>query len=90
MQAEQDTPQWREAYRARAGVEGTVSQAVRGPGLRRSRYRGLAKTHLQNVLTGIAINIRRLGTHFDTTTRPNRRPTRIHTLCTQHGIATAA
>ncbi|MEU6971209.1 transposase, partial [Kitasatospora aureofaciens] len=26
MQAEQDTPEWREAYRARAGIEGTVSQ----------------------------------------------------------------
>ncbi|MGW3233892.1 IS1182 family transposase [Kitasatospora sp. NPDC001095] len=90
MQTEQDAPQWREAYRARAGIEATVSQAVRGPGLRRSRYRGLAKTHLQNVLTGIAINIRRLGTHFDTTTRPNRRPTRIHTLCTQHAIPAAA
>ncbi|MFG3228460.1 transposase [Kitasatospora sp. NPDC048194] len=90
MQAEQDTPQWRETYRARAGIEGTVSQAVRGPGLRRSRYRGLAKTHLQNVLTGMAINISRLGTHFDTTPRPAHRPTRIHALCTQHGIATAA
>ncbi|MFJ8437357.1 IS1182 family transposase [Kitasatospora sp. NPDC094019] len=91
MQAEQDTPQWHAAYRARAGIEGTLSQAVRGPGLRRSRYRGLAKTHLQNVLTGMAINIRRLGTHYDTTpANPERRPTRIHTLCTQHGIATAA
>ncbi|MEU6974347.1 IS1182 family transposase [Kitasatospora aureofaciens] len=90
MQAEQDSPEWRETYRARAGIEGTVSQAVRGPGLRRSRYQGLAKTHLQNVLTGIAINIRRLGAHYDTTTRTDRRPTRIHALCTQHGITTAA
>ncbi|MFE7593499.1 transposase, partial [Kitasatospora sp. NPDC057512] len=90
MQTEQDTPRWREAYRARAGIEATISQAVRGPGLRRSRYRGLAKTHLQNVLIGMAINICRLGAHFDTTTRPSRRPTRIHTLCTQHGIPTAA
>ncbi|MFG2912370.1 transposase, partial [Kitasatospora sp. NPDC048298] len=90
IQAEQDTPEWRQAYRARAGIEGTISQAVRGPGLRRSRYRGLTKTHLQNVLTGIAINIRRLGTHYDTTTRPDRHPTRIHTLCTQHAIAAAA
>ncbi|MGW7448025.1 hypothetical protein [Kitasatospora sp. NPDC054795] len=55
-----------------------------------STCRGLAKTHLQNVLIGMAVNIRRLGAHFDTTTRPSRRPTRIHTLCTQHGIATTA
>ncbi|MER8106021.1 IS1182 family transposase [Kitasatospora sp. NPDC094016] len=91
MQTEQDTPEWHAAYRARAGIEGTVSQAVRGPGLRRSRYRGLAKTHLQNVLTGMAINIRRLGAHYDTAPRkPDRRPTRVHALCTQHGITATA
>ncbi|WP_234355203.1 transposase [Kitasatospora aureofaciens] len=90
MQAEQDSPEWREAYRGRAGIEGTVSQAVRGPGLRRSRYQGLAKAHLQNVLIGMAISIRRLGAHYATTTRTDRRPTRVHALCTQHGIATAA
>ncbi|MEU6973352.1 transposase [Kitasatospora aureofaciens] len=89
MQAEQDTPEWREAYQARAGIEGTVSQAVRGPVLRGSRYQGLAKTHLQNVLIGMAINIRRLGAHYDTTTRTDRRPTRVHALCTRHGITTA-
>jgi len=31
-----------------AGVEGTISQAVRGFGLRRSRYVGQAKTHLKH------------------------------------------
>ena len=30
-------------YRKRAGVEGTISQGVRAFGLRRARYRGLAK-----------------------------------------------
>ena len=49
-----------ERYKRRAGVEGTISQGVRGFGLRRSRYRGLAKTHLQNVAIGAAINIDRL------------------------------
>ena len=39
----------KERYKRRAGIEGTLSQGVRGFGLRRSRYRGLAKTHLQNV-----------------------------------------
>lgn len=88
MQTEQDTPQWRKAYRARAGIEGTIPQAVRGPGLRRARYRGLAKTHLQNVLTGMALNIRRLGAHFDPNPKPDRRhPSHIHTLCAQHNIA---
>ncbi len=50
----------RERYKRRAGVEGTLSQAVRGFGMRHSRYRGLAKTHLQNVAIGAAINIDRL------------------------------
>jgi transposase len=29
--------------------------------MRRSRYRGLAKTHLQHVATAVAINIKRLN-----------------------------
>jgi len=39
-----------------AGVEGTLSQGVNAFGLRRSRYRSfLAKTHLQQVLSSVAI-----------------------------------
>lgn len=45
---------------ARAGVEGTISQAVRGFGLRRSRYVGQAKTHLQHVATAAAMNLVRM------------------------------
>ena len=86
----QDSDQWRATYNVRAGVEGTVSQAVRGPDLRHARYRGLPKTHLQNVITGMALNITRLGAHF---LKPEpgltRRPTRIHELCTVHGLAAA-
>jgi transposase len=44
----------------RAGVEGTISQAVRGFGLRRSRYIGQAKTHLQHVATAAAMNLVRM------------------------------
>src|SRR4029450_12258724 len=43
-------------YAQRAGIEGTLSQGVRAFGLRRSRYWGLAKTHLQHVATAAAIN----------------------------------
>jgi Transposase DDE domain/Transposase domain (DUF772) len=53
------------AYQAesakRAGVEGTISYAVRVCGLRRARYTGVVKTHLQHVLTAAAINFIRLG-----------------------------
>ena len=47
--------------RRRAGIEGTLSRGVRGMGLRRSRYLGLARTHLQHLLTATAINLGRLG-----------------------------
>ena len=41
-------------------MEGTISQAVRGFGLRRSRYVGQAKTHLQHVATAAAMNLVRM------------------------------
>ncbi|MFB7109416.1 transposase [Streptomyces sp. NPDC056190] len=50
----------RRRYDTRAGVEGTISQAVHRTGIRRIRYTGLAKTHLGNVLAATAINIIRL------------------------------
>ena len=53
-----------ESYHARAGVEGTVSHGVRECGLRRSRYVGLAKTHLQHVITAVAMNVVRLLAWF--------------------------
>ena len=44
---------------ARAGVEGTLSRGTRAMGLRRTRYRGLAKTRLGHVATAAAITIDR-------------------------------
>jgi transposase len=87
--AAQDSDQWRKTYNARAGIEGTISEAVRGPNLRYARYRGLTKTHLQNVLSAIAINIGRLGAYFDVKPTAQRRPTRIHELCTTYGMTAA-
>jgi transposase len=52
-------------YARRAGIEGTISQSVRAFGTRRTRYRGLPKTHLQQVITAVAINVRRLVAWFD-------------------------
>jgi transposase len=53
-------PVFKKRYAARAGVEGTLSQAVRRSDLRRARYVGQAKTHLQNVCTAVALNLVRL------------------------------
>jgi transposase len=54
------TPEFRQQYALRSGIEATHSQAVRGMGMRRSRYDGLARTHVQHVLTAVAINLVRI------------------------------
>ena len=51
---------WLLLYNQRAGIEGTLSQGVRGFGMRRSRYVGLAKTHLQHVFIATAMNLSRI------------------------------
>ncbi len=43
----------------RNAIEGTQSELVRAHGLRRARYRGLAKTKLQNYFMGAACNVKR-------------------------------
>jgi transposase len=58
----QTTEAFKEMYGKRAGIEGTISQGVRKFGMRRSRYLGLAKTHLQHVATAAAINVDRIFT----------------------------
>jgi transposase len=61
----QGTEAGRQLYGKRGGVEGTISQGVRGFGLHRTCYRGLAKTHLKHLATAAAINFERLGAWFD-------------------------
>src|SRR5262249_17223202 len=46
---QEQTKEFAQVYARRAGVEGTISQGVRMMGLRRSRYIGEEKTHLQHV-----------------------------------------
>jgi transposase len=57
----QQTEAFKAEYARRAGVEGTHSQGVRVCGLRRSRYIGMAKTHLQHLLTAAALNFVRVA-----------------------------
>jgi transposase len=59
--AREGSEEFRQAYAKRAGVEGTISHGVRTCGLRRSRYVGEAKTHLQHLATGAAINVIRIS-----------------------------
>ncbi|WP_433665190.1 IS1182 family transposase [Nocardia sp. CA-128927] len=65
--ADQQTDQWQQRYQHRAGVEGTVAQGIRAYGLRRSRYRGLAKTSLQHLLTAAGMNLNRLNAWWENT-----------------------
>jgi transposase len=56
----QQTPEFKTLYRLRADIEGTHSQAIRVFELRRTRYLGLAKTHLQHIFTAMALNLCRV------------------------------
>jgi IS5 family transposase len=62
--AEQDTRPWRKRYAVRAGAEGTIQQGLADTGLRRSRYRGLAKTHLEHAYQAVALNLIRLHAYW--------------------------
>src|SRR6266487_368552 len=53
------TPEFRALYAKRAGIEGTVAQAVRTCEIRRSRYIGLKKLNLQAFLTATSMNMLR-------------------------------
>jgi transposase len=57
----QETASFQKAYAQRAGIEGTISQGVRRCRLRRTRYIGQAKTHLQHIFTATALNFVRVG-----------------------------
>lgn len=81
--AEQETPEFRARYAIRAGVEATISQAVRVVGLRRARYLGEAKTHLQHVASAAALNLLRLDAMFTQTPRGQTRRTRFARLMSQ-------
>lgn len=48
-------------YARRAGVEGSIAQGMRRSDLRRSRYRGFAKTQLLHILIGAALNFVRVA-----------------------------
>ncbi len=75
-----DSEEGKREYRRRAGIEGTLSQGVRAFGMRRTRYRGLDKTHLQNVAIAAAINLDRLVAWFDGRPRAMTRTSRFAML----------
>lgn len=77
----EQTDAFAQQYAQRAGVEGTLSQGTRGLGLRRARCIGLDKTHLQHVLTAVALNFVRIAHWVDGQPLAKTRPSafvRLH------------
>jgi Transposase DDE domain len=55
------TEDYAKTYAKRAGIEGTLSRAIRRTRLRRTRYIGEARVHLGHLLAAVALNFLRLG-----------------------------
>jgi transposase len=60
---QEKTRSFRADYARRAGIEGTMAQAVRH-GARRARYRGLSKTRLEHAFMATALNLIRLHAYW--------------------------
>ena len=60
QRAAHQTRAFRQSYALRSGVEATISQGVRRLPMRQSRYCGMAKVQLQEVVTATALNCLRL------------------------------
>ncbi len=58
--AHEQTADFAAEYARRAGIEGTLSEAVRVHGMRHTRYIGQARTHLAHLMMAAAINVGRL------------------------------
>ena len=61
----QRTSAFARQYALREGIEATISQGVRAFGMRRSRYIGQSKTHLQHLGIEAAINLVRIIAWLD-------------------------
>jgi transposase len=59
--ARQSTPEFKAAQARRSGIEGTLSYGIRTCRMRRARYVGLAKTHLQQCASAAVMNLARVA-----------------------------
>jgi DDE family transposase len=69
----QQSPEFPASYRTRAGIEGTISQGIRVGDVRQARYRGEAKTRLQQIVIAVVVNLRRLVAWFQERPRARTR-----------------
>ena len=56
----QETPAFKAQYALRSGVESSLSQGIQRFDLRQSRSIGLTRTHLQHLLTAVAMHVVRV------------------------------
>lgn len=56
----QETAVFKAQYAMRAGIESAISQGTRRFTMRQSQYIGLARTHLQQILVAVAMNVVRV------------------------------
>jgi hypothetical protein len=76
---DQSSAEWKARYAGRAGVEGTMSQAV-SHGARRTRYIGLGKKLLQANLIAAAINLVRVSAWLTGNPRAHTRTSPVRHL----------
>lgn len=67
------TEEFKAQYTRRAGIEGTISRAVRTCEVRRSRYIGQSKTHLHHLLSSTSLSFLRVGEWLSDVSKPNTR-----------------
>lgn len=83
--AQQTGKHWQNKYKIRAGVEGTIRQAVAVTTIRRARYRGLPKVHLEHVYSATALNLIRLNAWWNG--HPLDRTRTSHLARLEHSLA---
>ena len=76
---QEKTISFRADYARRAGIEGTMHQAV-SHGARRARYRGLSKTRLDHAFMAVALNLIRLHAYWTGTPLDRHRTSHLARL----------
>jgi transposase len=76
----QPTPEFRAEQARRCGIEGTLSYGIRTCGMRRARYSGLAKPHLQQCVSAAVMNLARIVRWLSGEPRAHTRQTAFQQL----------
>lgn len=90
--AAQRSPAFVQCYARRAGIEGTISQAVRTTRVRRTPYVGRHKTHLHHLAIAAGLDLKRIAAHLQAQargkpSRPVRPPSALARLPRQETYA---